>query len=86
MLRTFIYKSKRTGQAYIAYKNSAGELTLLYLLVDEAQLRKYQGFLDRAWDLQKPDILQAFGQALLFEMGQVNLLNLARVTYSGRRR
>lgn len=67
VLRTFIYKSKRTGQAYIAYKNSAGELTLLYLLVDEAQLRKYQGFLDRAWDLQKPDILQAFGQALLLK-------------------
>lgn len=85
VLPTFIYKSKRTGQAYIAYKNKEGTLTLLYLLVDEVQLRKYKGFLDRAWDFQKPDIMAAFGRAMLFEMSKVNLLRLARVTTGGRR-
>lgn len=86
VLKTFIYKSKKTGNAYIAYKNKSGELTLLYLLVDEVQLRKYKGFLDRAWDFQKPDVIETFGRAMLFEMSQVNLLSLARVSSGGRGR
>lgn len=84
--RTFIYKSKNTGQAYIAYKNQAGGLTLLYLLVDSAQLSKYSGYLDKQWDISKPNIMAAFGRAMLFEMSRVDLLSMARVTYRGRGR
>lgn len=84
-LKTFIYKSKRTGNAYIAYKNSSGRLTLLYVLVDSVTLKKHSGFLSKAWETQKPDLIEAIGLALLFEFGQVDLLALARVTTSGRK-
>lgn len=84
VLGTFIYKSRTTGQAYIAYKNSSGNLTLLYVLVDSATLSKYKGFLSRSWDREKNSIMIAIGNAMLFEMSQVDLLSLARVTYRGR--
>ena len=83
---TFIYKSKKTGQAYIAYKNSSGNLTLLYVLVDSATLSKYKGFISRAWELEKPAIMAALGRAMIFEMSTVDLLSLSRVTYRGRGR
>lgn len=83
---TFIYKSRRTGQAYIAYKTAAGDLTLLYVLVDSATLSKYKGFLSRSWELEKNSIMVAIGNAMLFEMGQVDMLSLARVTFAGRGR
>lgn len=86
VLPTFIYKSQNTGQAYIAYKNASGSLTLLYLLVDQVTLSKHKGFIDRQWNLSKPDIMAAFGRAMLFEMSQVDLLSLARVTFAGRGR
>ncbi len=85
VLNTFIYRSRRTGQAYIAYKNTAGQLTLLYVLVDSVTLSKHKGFLAAKWDLSKPDVMQAFGRAMLFEMSRVDLLALARVTHRGRR-
>lgn len=83
--KTFIYKSKKTGQAYIAYKAASGRLTLLYALVDSVTLSKHKGFLSRSWDREKPQLIEALGNAILFEMGQVDLLSLARVTYRGRR-
>lgn len=84
--RTFIYKSRRTGQSYIAYKNLNDSLTLLYVLVDSATLSKYKGFLSSAFDVTKFQVLEALGQAMLFEMSRVDLGSLARVTTSGRRR
>lgn len=84
VLNTFIYKSKKTGNAYIAYKNTNDDLVLLYVFVDSAQLSKYTGFLSNSFDKSKPDLLAALGSALLFEMSQVDLLSLARITYRGR--
>lgn len=84
VVNSFIFKSKKTGRAYIAYKNADGKLTLLYSLVEEAQLSKYKGFISRSWEKQKPELLAAIGQAMFYEMGQVDLLSLARVTYKGR--
>lgn len=86
VVNTFIYKSKRTGQAYIAYKDSNGSLRILYVLVDQVTLSKYKGFLSTSWDLTKPAIVEAMGEAMLFEMSRVNLMRLARVTTGGRRR
>jgi len=83
--RTFIYKSRKTGQGYIAYKAQSGKLTLLYALVESAQLSKYEGFLDNSWNFEKFQIIETLGAAILFEMGRVDLLDLARVTYRGRR-
>lgn len=83
--RTFIYKSRKTGKAYIAFKGASGRLTLLYVLVDSVTLSKYSGFLARSWERQIPDIVEALGNALFFEMSQVDLLSLARVTYKGRK-
>lgn len=84
--RTFIYKSKKTGNAYIAYKNAGGTLTLLYVLVDSVTLSKHAGFLSRSWEIEKFQIIEALGRAILFEMSQVDLLSLARVTHRGRRK
>ena len=83
VVNTFIYKSKRTGNAYVAYKNSNDELKLLYVLVDSAVLRKYSNFLANAWEKQKPDIIQAMGRAMLVEASRVNLLKLARISVRG---
>jgi hypothetical protein len=81
--KTFIFRSKKTQQAYIAYKRPGGGLTVLYVLVDEFTLTKHTGKLIRAWDLEKPSLVEALGRAMLFEMGTVDLLGLARVTYRG---
>lgn len=86
VLDTFIYRSKKTGRAYIAYRNRTGGLTLLYVLVSEVQLRTHKGWLSRAFNKQKPALMEAVGQAMLFEMSSVDLLDLARVTYRGRRK
>jgi hypothetical protein len=89
--KTFIYKSKRTGNGYIAYKNG-DSLVLLYVLVDQVTLSRYKGFLSSSFDLRKPDVIEAFGQAMLFEMSLVDLGSIAGLSrkYSrggtGRRR
>jgi hypothetical protein len=80
IVKTFIFKSRKTGQGYIAYRNGAGGVTLLYVLVDQAVLRQHSGFLDRAWNLNKFSVMQEFGEAVQFEFAQVNLRDLARVT------
>lgn len=86
--KTFIYKSKRTGNAYIAYKDG-DSMVLLYVLVDQVTLSKHKGFLSASFDLRKPDVMEAFGRAMLFEMSLVNLGAIAGLSpkYSrGRRR
>jgi hypothetical protein len=83
--RTFIYKSKRNGRAYIAYKNNAGGLTLLYSLVDEVEI-KAKNALARAWGKNSDDLIRAFGRAFMIEVSAFNLLNAARITTKGRRR
>lgn len=85
ILKTFIYKSKNTGRLYIAYKGANGRLTLLYLLVDEAEFQSRR-FLRKAWQQRTDDLMRAFGSILLEEFDRVDLLALARVTTKGKGR
>lgn len=61
---SFVFKSKKTGRGYIA-RNVGGRLELLYSFVDEAQLRKHKGFIDRPWSKQLIKLYTAFG--LIFQ-------------------
>ena len=84
--KTFIYKSKKTGKAYIAMKNGRS-MTLLYALVDEITLSKYTGFISKSWDKNTGVLLEAMGVAMLFEMDQVDFIKLARLAprYSSKK-
>lgn len=84
ILKTFIYKSKKTGRAYIAFKNGEGRLTLLYMLIDAAEFKGRQ-FLANAWSRRIDDLVNEFGQIMLAEASQIDLMKLARVTHKGRR-
>jgi hypothetical protein len=76
---TFIFRSKKTGKSYIAYKSAAGDLILLYMFVDKVQLRKYKGFLDRAWEGQKGKLGAEIGAILMTEMATIDLAAIARI-------
>lgn len=60
-LNTFVYKSRRTGNVYIAYKAN-GQLKILYLLVDGTkglkELRRFRG----AFDLNLPALYHQIEQ------------------------
>lgn len=85
ILPTFVYKSKKTGNAYIAYKNkSTNRLVLLYLLVDAATF-KGSHFLRKAWGRNRYYLGQLFGQIMRDEMESVDLLKAARVTHRGKK-
>lgn len=79
--KTFIYKSKKTGRAYIAYKGASGRLTLLYVFVEEAHIRERR-FLRKAWSRNKGDLMQTFGRLLMAEMASVDLGKLAKIKTS----
>lgn len=81
--KTFIYKSKKTGRGYIAYKGAGGRLVLLYMLVESAEF-KARKFLERSWERNKDGLIYTFGQLMLNEFERVDLLKRARVTYKGR--
>lgn len=58
-LGTFVYRSKRTGQAYIAYKDGSDRLKIIYVLVPRTQgLRAIRKFRD-AYDLLLPELYAA---------------------------
>ena len=82
--KTFVYKSKKTGRAYIAYKGADKRLVILYVLVEEVEI-KARRFLRKSWERLKPELMAAFGQIMLAEISRVDLLSLSRVTYKGRR-
>ena len=83
---SFIYKSRKTGRAYIARKNVDGKLVLLYALVDEVKLSKYKGFISKSWSKRAPEMLQEFGNIMMQEISSVNLLGLSRLSVGGGRR
>jgi hypothetical protein len=80
--KTFVYRSKKTGGLYIAYKNDDG-IQVLYVLVEMVEV-KGRGFLAKAWARRQRPLAAQFGQIMLSEISRVDLLNLARVTYKGR--
>lgn len=82
---TFIYKSKRNQNSYIARRNTSGGITLLYVLVDQATFRR-KGILAQLWNQEKEAVILLFGRALVQELSKVNLFQLARITTGGRRR
>ena len=75
ILKTFIWKSQKTGKSYIVYKKPSDDtkFVFLYALVDEVDIQKRKGFLTRALNLTSPQVVEAFGAALLLEMGNVSL-------------
>lgn len=82
--KTFIYKSKKTGRAYIAYKGNEGKLVLLYMLIEAAEFRGRR-FLANAWDRRKSQLVNEFGQIMMAEISRIDLLSIARVTHKGRK-
>lgn len=52
-LNTFVYKSRRNGNVYIAYK-ADGRLKLIYLLVSKAKALKELRKLRNEWDAAEP--------------------------------
>lgn len=85
--KTFVYKSKKTGQLYIAYKNGDGEdakVVVLYVLVETASIMP-RGFLNKGWARQTPALGREIGNIMMRELANIDLLSMARVTYKGRK-
>ena len=68
-LGTFIYKSKKTSQLYIAYRNKKG-LVLLYILVDRATIPGKR-YIRSAFDRELPKLYAAFYAILEKQIEQV---------------
>jgi len=64
---TFIWKSRKTGKAYIVYREGA-QMVFLYILLDEVELSKNKGFLSDALAIHQPDVVAAFSNAFRLEM------------------
>lgn len=54
-LGTFVYKSKRTGKEYIAYKTKGRGLVVLYVLVDAVTIKGTKRF-PAAWNARLPSL------------------------------
>lgn len=83
---TFVFTSKKSGRKLIAFRNGRGGLTFLYVLVDEVELTKHVGWMTKAFSAQKGILMQQIGRAMLYEMGDVDLLDLARITHKGKKK
>jgi hypothetical protein len=83
---SFIYKSKKTGKLYIAYRSAGGSLVLLYVLVDSVTLSKHTGFISKAWNRNKMGMFAQFGQIMMSEISRIDLGPIARVTTKGKGR
>ncbi|MET4190690.1 MULTISPECIES: hypothetical protein [unclassified Bradyrhizobium] len=59
-LGSFVYKSKKNNNVYIAYKSKTdGKLKLLYLLVDAVKLKE-QRIIRNAYDRRLPELMELF--------------------------
>jgi hypothetical protein len=58
MLGSFVYKSKKTGQLYIARQNSQKRLEILYILVDSVELTKHKGWATDVMRKEMPFIIR----------------------------
>jgi hypothetical protein len=83
ILKTFIYKSKRTGKFYIAYKGATGRLTLLYVLVDSADFPA-EGFLRDAWNSRRDNFMVAVGRIMLSTFNQIDFASLTGIKRNRR--
>ncbi|QXN71092.1 minor tail protein [Rhodobacter phage RcDurkin] len=76
---SFIFKSKKTGHSYVAYRAADKSLVLLYLLVDEVTLKEHSGFLRKAWNRQVAPLGRAMGRIMMEEISKIDVGKLARV-------
>ena len=65
MLGSFVYRSKKTGQLYIARKTTEGKVSVLYILVEEVTLRKHKGWAQTAWNRQLPILMQEYQRIVM---------------------
>jgi len=72
---TFSYQSKKTGRGYLAYKNAAGELVLLYVFVDSVKMLPKLG-LRRQHNAQLGQLISSWGNILVRGMLSTNLYSL----------
>lgn len=78
ILKTFIYKSKKTGRFYIAFKGASGRLTLLYALVESADFPE-RGFLREAWLTRRDNFMRAVGRIMVEAFNQIDFAALTRI-------
>lgn len=83
MLGSFVYKSKRTGQAYIARRKPDGRVSVLYILVDSAQLRKHKNWAQNAIDRQMPRLANDFANILFTYAITIDNVNAAYLKGGG---
>lgn len=84
---TFIYKSKKTGERYVAYKRGDGDdstVVCLYVLIEMASV-KPRRFMDKAWRNQSSALGREFGNIMVSEISRIDLMQMARVTFKGRK-
>lgn len=55
-LGTFVYKSRKTGHSYIAYKPTGGKLKIVYLLVDHVKGLKEMRRIRNMYDAKLPEL------------------------------
>ena len=65
MLKSFVYRSKKTGQLYIARKKNDGKVSVLYVLVESVQLREHKGWAQTAWERQLPMLAQDYQRIVM---------------------
>ena len=65
--KTFSYQSKRTRRGYLAYKNAAGKLVLLYVYVDIVRLMPRLG-LRKSYNRLFGALLAEWGEIMVREM------------------
>lgn len=81
--KTFSYTSRRTKQGYLAYKNSAGKLVLLYVYVDKVRLMPRLG-LRRTFNSMFGLLLAEWGAIMAKEMANFDLYDVYRKGMSGQ--
>lgn len=63
-MNTFVYKSKRTGKAYIAYRSKTEGLKILYVLVDQVKVPEMRRFRS-TYDRRLPELIMAFSYIMM---------------------
>jgi hypothetical protein len=80
---TFSYKSKKTGRGYLAYKNAAGKLVLLYVFVNQSRVMPRLG-LRSSYDRMFGFLLADWGRIMVKEMAATNLMGIYTDSLAGK--
>jgi hypothetical protein len=74
---TFTWRDKRTKRGYLAYKNAAGKLVLLYVFVNVVHLMPKLG-LRKSYDRLLGLLLSEWGAIMVKEMSEFDLMGVYR--------